>query len=356
MKNLKFTTPIILFAALSIFFASCSSDNTSHIPKDAFAVLVIDGGEITKFSDPEFVQENPEFKDAMKEVEKESEKAAELINDIMKDPDASGVLFTEKMYAFATIENEEDFVVGLIIPIKRKKLEENLDMIADEFNVPVSMVMETEDDIQYFSPEDGMILGWNDDVFMFVFQDNGEEMFELLEKYMNLEKKESIMTDKDFKKFYKNCTAINLWVSSNIIDNIDIPMDEIEEFEKLTGIDLANNYGHMHLDIQKDEIIYTSKLRFNESIQELDKKKIMDNAEKIIELFENPINQGMNLFGKKDNKWDDDDYSEFYDWDEEMTDEEWEEYMQEYEDSDYDEMTDEEWEELINELEETEVE
>jgi len=338
MKKIKLTSPILLIVIAAIFFASCSKNAATHIPKDAFAVLVIDGGELTKLSDPEFIKENPEFKDAMEDIKDESEKAAELIEDIMKDADASGILFTEKMYAFATIENEEDFVVGVIIPIKRKKLEENLDMIADEFNVPVSAVMETEDDIQYFAPEDGMILGWNDDVFMFLFQEGGEDMFDLLEKYMNLEKKESILTDKDFKKFHKNCKAVNLWISSNIIDKVDIPMDEIEEFEELTGIDLANNYGHMHLDIQKDEIIYTSKLRFNESIQDLDKEKILENAEKLIELFEGPISDGMNMFGSGKDEWDDDDY---YD---------------EWDDDYYYEMTDEEWEELLNELEETETE
>ncbi len=362
MKKIKITTPFLLIAALAMFFASCSNDSSKHIPKDAFAVLVIDGGELTKLSDTDFIQENPEYEDAMKEVEKESEKAAELIEDILEDPDASGVLLTEKMYAFATIEEEEDIVIGVIIPIKRKKLEENLDMIADEFGVPISMVMETEDDIQYFAPEDGMILGWNDDVFMYVFQENGEDMFDLLEKYMNLDKKESILSDKDFKKFQKNCTDINLWVSSNIIDNIDYESKEIEEFEKLTGIDLSNNYGHMHLDIEKDEIVYTSKLKFNESIQELDKKKIIDNAEKIADLLEEPLEvlEMLDLFGgSQDDEWDDyyydDDYYDEWNDYEEMTDEEWEQLLQEYE-SEYDEMTDEEWEELLNELEVTETE
>lgn len=354
MKKLKITTPLLLIAGLAMFFASCSNDNTNHIPKDAFAVLVVDGGELTKLTDAEFIQENPEYKDAIKKLEKESEKAAELLKEVLENPDASGILLTEKSYAFATVENDDEYVVGVIVPIKRKKLEENLDMIADEFGVPISMVMETEGDIQYFSPEDGMILGWNDDVFMFVFQKNGEEMFDLLEKYMNLDKKESIMSDKDFKKFHNNCEDINIWVSSNVIDKVDIESEEIEEFEELTGIDLANNYCHMHLDINKDEIVYTSKLRFNESIQELDMKKLLENADKLMDLFEDPISEGMNLFGRGSNNWDDDDeYTEFDNWDE-MSDEEMEQLLQETE-SESEDMTDEEWDELLNELEETEV-
>lgn len=207
--------------------------------------------------------------------------------------------------------------------------------------------MKSEGDIDYFAPEDGMILGWNDDVFMFVFQEDTdkEDMFELLEKYMNLDKKESILSDKDFKKFHKNCKAVNLWISSNIIDKVDVPMKEIEEFEELTGIDLSNNYGHMHLEFKKDEIIYTNKLRFNETIQDLDKEKILDNIEKLIELFEDPISDGMNLFDQGGSNWDDDDWDDDYydDWDDDW-------------DENYEEMTDEEWEELLKELEETETE
>lgn len=338
MKKIKFSAPLLLVAVVAIFFASCSKNAATHIPADAFAVLVIDGDELLKFSDAEFVKENPEYEDMMEEVEDQSEKAAELIEEMLDNPDASGVLLTEKSYAFATIVDEE-VLVGVIIPIDRGDLEDNLEMIGDEFEVDITDLMETEDDIQYMAPEDGMIFGWNDDVFMFIFMENGEDLFEYLEKYMNLKKKESIMSDKDFKKFHKNCVAMNLWVSSNVIDNIDLDIDEIEEFEELTGIDLSNNYGHMHLDIQKDEITFTSKLKFNESIQDLDKTKLMDNAEKLMELFEDPISEGMNLFGNNDDydEWDDDYY-----YDDEW-DEEW--------DEEYEEMTDEEWEELLNELE-----
>ncbi len=336
MKNLKLTTSIVLIAFIAMFFSSCSDNTANHIPKDAFAVMVIDGNEFNKFADPDFVKNNEEYKDAMKQVEKESKKAAELIEKMLKDPDASGVMLTKKMYAFATVENKE-MAFGLIVPINRKQLEENIDLIAEEYNVPISMIMETKDDIKYMEPEQGMAFGWNDDIFMFVAAENGEGCFDLLQKYMNLDKKESIVTDKDFKKFDKNCKAFNLWVSSNVIDKIDLEIDAIKDFEELTGIKLAGNYGHIHLDIQKDEVTFVSTMKFNESIQNIDKKKLMGNAEKLMTLFADPINEGMNLFGmmnQKNDNWDDE-------WDEDFDD-----YV-----GDYPEMTNEEWEALLKELE-----
>ena len=341
MKKIRIITPLLLIVSIAMFFASCSHDAATHIPKDAIAVMVLDGDELLKLTDIEFIKENPEYEDMMKELEKESEKSVELLEDVLKDPDASGILLTEKSYAFATIVDKE-FVFGVIVPIDRDDLEENLEMIADEFNVPISAVMDDKDDITYMEPEEGMIFGWNDDVFMFVVAEESDDLFKLLEGYMNLDKKESIVSNKDFKKFHKNCVAMNIWFTSNVIDNMELDLDEIDEFEKLTGIDLSDNYGHMHLDIQKDEIIFTTKLRFNESIQDLDKKKLMDNIEKIVELFEDPISSGMDLFGNRNSDWDDDEWGDD-DWGDEWEDGE-----------DYEEMTDEDWEAFFEELEEEE--
>jgi hypothetical protein len=318
---------LLLIAIVAIFFASCSKNSATHIPKDAFAVLVLDGDELMKFNDPDFVKENPDYKDAMKEIEKESKKAAELIAKVIDNPNASGILLKEKSYAFATFI-EKEIVFGVIIPIDKKVFDENLDMIASEFNVPISTFMQEKNGIKYMEPESGMIFGWNKDVVMFVVNEASDDNFGLLEKYMNLDKKESILSNKDFAEFHDDCKALNLWVSSSVINNIDLATEELKEFESLTGIKLADNYGHFFLDIQKDQITYTTTIKFNESIQNLDKKKLMDNAEKIMELFEDPINSGMDLFG---NGFDDDEDMEM--------------------DTTYTEMTDEEWEALMNDLE-----
>ena len=85
----------------------------------------------------------------------------------------------------------------------------------------------------------------------------------------------------------------------------------------------------MFLDVQKDEITYTWKLKFNESIQNLDTKKLMKNAEEIVNLFRDPIMDGLDIFGGS--RYDDDE------WDDEWNDEF---------NSDYPEMTDEEFVEL----------
>ncbi len=333
MKKFKISFPLLALAAIAILFASCSKNTATHIPKESFAVMVLDGSELLKFADVKALEDNKDVKDGLKEVEKQSKKAAELIEKVMKDPDATGILLSEKSYAFAVVD-KKDIIFGVIIPIDKKKLEENIDLIAEEFGVPVTMFMKTKNEIQYMEPESGMIFGWNEDVLMFIVNEASDDNFGLLEKYLKLEKKESILTNKDFKEFDKNCTALNLWVSSDVINQVEeLKIDEIKEFEKLTGIDLAGNYGHMHLDIQKDEITYTWKMRFNESIQNLDTKKLMDNAEKIVELFQGPILNGLDMFGGGSYK-----------------DDEWSDEM----DGDYPEMTDEEWEALLKELDETE--
>jgi len=167
MKKIKLSLPLLALVGIVLLFSSCSKNSATHIPKDAFAVMVIDGSEFTKFSDPEFIKEYPEYKDAMKEIEKESKKAAELIEKVLEDPDATGILFTKKSYAFAVMD-KKDVIFGVILPINKKKMEENLDMIADEFKLPVSTFIKEKNDIKYMEPESGIIFGWNKDVLMLV--------------------------------------------------------------------------------------------------------------------------------------------------------------------------------------------
>lgn len=329
MKKTRISTPILLLAFVAILFASCSKNNATHIPKDSFAVMVIDGSEFMKIAKPELLQENKDVKDAIKEIEKESKKAAELMQKVIKNPDETGILLSEKSYAFA-IMDKDNVIVGVIVPINKKKLEENVDLIAKEFNVPVAMFLKTKNDIKYMEPEAGMIFGYNENILMFVVNESSDDNFGLLEKYMNLKEKESIMSNDDFKKFHKNCTAFNLWISSDVIDKVDFEKESVKEFEKLSGIKLAGNYGHMHLDIQKDEVIFTSTLKFNESIQNLDLKKITENSEKIIKLFQGPIMNAFDMFGN--NGYNEDSYDDMYDEDTpEMTDEEWNAFLKEME-------------------------
>ncbi|HPX75500.1 MAG TPA: DUF4836 family protein [Bacteroidales bacterium] len=337
MKKFKLSSTILVLVLVAVLFVSCSKNNSSHIPKNAFIVAVIDGKGITNLSNNDFLKDNEEYKQTMESLKQESAKLVELIEKAQKDPDELGLLLTKRSYAFASYDKEE-LLYGLIIPIDKKKLEANLDLIGTELGFPISAVLSTKDEIKYFADTD-MILGWNKEVFIFLGKEGGEVDFELLEKHFNLKKDESILANADFNKFHKNCKDLNLWISSDIIKDIDELAEDIKEFETLTGIDLANNYNHMHLEFKKGEINFTSSLRYNKSIQELDIKKLYENSE-ALEKF---LGKYLDLFNPF-NSYDYDEYD--YDYDEYSEDINWEDYQSEF--------TEEEWEEFLKALEEVE--
>ncbi|NLP19606.1 MAG: hypothetical protein GX378_02445, partial [Bacteroidales bacterium] len=43
MKKIRLSSTIIVLVLVAVFFVSCSKNNSSHIPKNAFVVAVIDG-------------------------------------------------------------------------------------------------------------------------------------------------------------------------------------------------------------------------------------------------------------------------------------------------------------------------
>lgn len=340
MKKIRLSSTIIVLVLVAVFFVSCSKNNSSHIPKNAFVVAVIDGKGLKDLTNNDFLKDNEEYKQTMESLKQESEKLVELIEKTQKNPDELGILLTKRSYAFASYDKEE-LLYGFIIPIDKKKLEANLDMIGSELGFPISAVLSTKDEIKYFADSD-MILGWNKDVFIFLGKESGEVDFELLEKHFNLKKDESILANDDFNKFHKNCKDLNLWISSDIIKNVEEFDSEIKEFETLTGIDLANNYGHMHLEFAKGEINFTSSLRYNKSIQELDMEKLTENSE-ALEKFLSKYTDFINICGLNNKYAEEYDYDYDYEYDEDIN---WEDYQSEF--------TEEEWEEFLKALEEVE--
>ncbi len=324
MKNLKLSSKLLLLSFVAIFFASCSKNNSSHIPKDAFAVAVFDGKSWKETKNLNTLYNNEDFKETLKQVKEQSEKLAELIEKLQKNPDELGIFLTKKSYAFAAIEKDE-IVYGAILSIDKKKLEENLDLIGKELGMPISLFLETKNDIKFVEPSQGMILGWNKDVFMFIGGEEENVNFELLEKYLNLKENESILANADYKKFYKNCKDINLWISSDITKKFEADFSEMKEFENLTGIEIAGNYGHAHIEFAKEYVTFTSSLRFNKSIQNLDSEKLIKNADAITNFF---AEIGEKIYALFDSNYNND---QSYDGEYDISDEEWERILSELE-------------------------
>jgi hypothetical protein len=322
----------LLIAAAMLWSCSKTSDKVKHIPKETFAVLMVDGSQHDFSKNTDMLKENEDYEEMMEEVKEVSEKLYELLQDMMKDPTKSGLMVNKDMYVFG-YANDKDILVAATIGIKQKILEENMDLLSKELEFELEM--EEKDGIKYTMPDNDMIFGYSKDLLILVAMAEGyntdleKELFRLFD----LKKDESISGNKDFQEFSKNCKDVNIWISSNVAKDLS-DAESISMMEKLIGIKVSENYGHIHFEFKKSEWAMTLKLRFNESIQEADWNKVIKNLDEFGLMDE--------LFGRS-KSWDDD-----YNWDEDW-DEDWDEY--EYDDAS-EEMTDEEWEEFFKEFEE----
>ncbi len=321
---MKKTITKIFVAVLALAFcvSSCTkkSENLNSIPKNAFVVVTIDGEAWLKNSNSDLLMENDDFKEGLKELEETSKKLKELVEKIIKKPAESGINIDEMMYAFAEMD-KENVIVGVILGVDNKKLEENIKLVTDELQVPLET--KEKDGITYIMPDDDMIVGWDKGKMIVLTLAEGYD-YDLEKKFfalMSQKKSESILEDKDFNQFLKNCKDFNVWISSNVVKNIE-DSESIAFAEKMVGFEFSGNYAHIHFDAEKDEWTMTAKLRFNESIQKADWNKIIKNLSEM-GLMEEIMGE---IFG---GGYDYDDYDDYeYDWDStggeyDLTDEEW---------------------------------
>ncbi|MBP7463049.1 MAG: DUF4836 family protein [Bacteroidales bacterium] len=278
-KNLFFVVIALLAVAFCVSSCGKKSENLNSIPKSAFVVVTCDGKAWKDATNPEALANNEEFQEGLKELEQMSQKLKDLVDKIMKDPNESGIMMDEMLYAFADMD-KENVIVGVIASVDKEKLEANIKLISEELEVPFKA--EEKDGISYFMPESDMIVGWSKTKMMVLVLAEGYD-YDLEKRFfalMNQDKKESILEDKDFNAFLKDSKDFNIWISSNVVNSLP-DSEGVKMAEKMVGFNFSDNYGHIHFDAEKGEWTLTAKLRFNESIQKADWNKVIENLDEM---------------------------------------------------------------------------
>lgn len=317
MKNNKVLTLVSAVAVVIFSLSSCTKDTTvKHIPQNAFAVAVLDGKKLIELSDNDRLLQNEQFLEFKEGFKNEFEKSLKIIEEIIEKPEKSGILLNRNIYIFACLVEDKP-VFGLLIPFHKQVFEKNLKIFGEDFGFPVEMMFQKKNNISYFQPDMNSIISFNENLLVVLLNRSSKNTLDILESYYYPENNKSILNNNDFKRFYDNMKHINLWIASDVIDDVGYYKNEIEEFYQLTGMDLSNNYGHLHIEFKEREIVSTQKFRYNETIQNLNFEKIAVNYEKLTDLFLPQINTITDLLGlskPEPDEFDMDEWSKF-DWD-----------------------------------------
>lgn len=281
----------IVVVSIILFFYSCgkTDDLVKVVPKDAVAVAIYDGSKCSKWIpfDKEYLPD--EFAEKWSAIKISYPNINNIFEKCFDDPNASGINFSAKNYAFLSLNEKQNDVqnIGFCFSIDRKVLEKNINLAFEDFKMDPVVFLQKSGNYTYTQPDNKIIIAWNDKVLMILA--GNKVNLSSVENLLNQKTSESILSNENFKNFYENCKTANLWVASNIINVLEPKY--VQKIYDLTGFDLNNNYGHIILDVNKKEIGITTKFQFNKSIQNPDLEKIKNNNQKIKDDILSPFEQ-----------------------------------------------------------------
>ncbi|MFW5821715.1 MAG: DUF4836 family protein, partial [Bacteroidota bacterium] len=229
--NLRYFLPISL--VIFLFAYSCKGPSKTSfvfIPETAYAVVTVHPGKLVekgKLTELDFFRQGTS--------------RSELAEKIMQDPESSGIDMNE--YSNFFVFGEDPTYAGIVVPLGDKK---NFENTINELEQEAEEKFERSKLGKYdlVSQEAGIVV-YDNSVAMLLFSMGkwSQNLKEVAEKLVNLEKEERILSDRDFHKFLARQEDINAWFTSTNIKG----MGQLGDAMDLLG-NIKNNYGHVFLE------------------------------------------------------------------------------------------------------------
>jgi len=262
--NLKNLLLVLLIPAFLLSSCSKNADNVFEmVPETAMAVLSIHPGNLLE-------------KGKLQEIEAIRNEASEneITKKILEDPESSGI----EMNSYSTffVFNHQGQFGCAVMPLKSKsdfkiflkEVEEDLEIEFENGKIKSYETISYDDFILVFDNSIVMILSTMDDL-------GDENLNEIAEHLIDLDKEYTLKTDKDFNNFLSKQKDINLWFSTNNMGGIPGVGNMSGVLDMVGGV--KNNYGHAFADFQNGSMTFSTNLRFNQTLQEtIDQYNFLD--------------------------------------------------------------------------------
>lgn len=245
---------LVVLIGTVIFFSACKKKSSvfTVIPEDTKAVMVIDIKNMLKKSDFVNIKDYGFFTAAMNEVENESKELAELLEETVSDPTKSGInpLGASFLY-FVNEGDDEQFVVFALPVTKAEKFEGWLQEIFDAFDEDFDV--DSKSGYTIMVPDNDVALAWNDDAALFVVavsNDSDDNLEDMVENLMTLDKKDQISANKEFMDFFGKKKDISFWIDYSILEDID----EYKQAMSMMSMDFDDMQLSAFVDFRDGEI------------------------------------------------------------------------------------------------------
>ena len=251
------------------------------VPKDTPGVIVLDMKTIIEKGELDELSDTKIYKMALKELRSESKKAARFLEEVVDDPKITGIDFRSHIVAFPYIENIDEQEGAAVLAFGVRSEDDFKDFIDEIFDLTeLEAEFEEEDNYNFYEIDRGTILGWDDSKAMFLVGEGDLE--DMLEDLMELKRDESIVSNKDFKKFLKDKEDISMWISTesdlvqDFIKDTEREMRrELRQFDDLNLYDVdeiisiyKNLSLGMHLKFDDDNISFKT-VNYNEDLEDM---------------------------------------------------------------------------------------
>ncbi|MBP5190425.1 MAG: DUF4836 family protein [Bacteroidales bacterium] len=220
----RFMSSLANVALIVLTLASCSkkADLGDYVPDDAIGVVSVDMNELWNKADLSNIEQLSFAKLGLQELRSEDPQTAAIVDGILKDPRSTGLDLKGDLLIWVKADEEVTFRGGFLMTMhKRKKFEEFLTKLAadNDFELTIS-------DLKGFRVAKinnaGAGIVFNKTLAMLV--PGGTN----LESLLDMKHRESIASDKQFRKYWKNRSEISLWMS----------FDHIFEMAEDNGVDM----------------------------------------------------------------------------------------------------------------------
>ena len=260
MKKIRFTLLLSIISAIT-FLSSCSTlpEHASYIPTDAAMVGVIDIVSIGQKGKIQEAKSMHMYKSALELMQNSDENTATLFETLVEDPEKTGLdIYTDMfMYIYPIRQNDKGFFCINLKVDSKDAFKDNLEeLLSDDYDLI------EEEGYTYYSNERDSWIAFNDEsaVFISALNAKNEDAAEFIQKIFSLDKTETISKNNEFISFYKDKKDVSFWISSTqFLQSFSPSVTEdikktLEDYDGLSIDDIENNYLHIFINFDEDNI------------------------------------------------------------------------------------------------------
>lgn len=270
MKRIVFLSSLII---LGIIFSACTDKKVlKYIPQTADAVVVISPDQkLSETCDPDALE------DILDEFGFDSDERS-LVHKLVDNPKSMGIDLSKTMAGWMEFDKQDldEMVGGFVVAVSDvDALESSLHELNGKF-LKFSNIQK-QNGISYIYPnknKEGTIIGWNNKYLIMMVSTSRIQPTDVISALYR-DKGFSILTNHNFKEFSDNLTDVNLWLKSDVFAKELKKEKDVNNMLKDANIDLAGNYLHVYLTLDKKEYRMEVVVSKNPSLQRADWTKII---------------------------------------------------------------------------------